>query len=111
VDLGRRRPGLRNDFARNRGYEQWWRHEPGCEYLVANPVEISSLTRMLEPSKDAVLYRIEFGWNNENRKRKPEADEALDPFACLSGGLKAMILACLGSKDIASLRLTSPSFM
>ncbi len=96
---------------RNRGYEQWWRHEPGCEYLVATPVEISGLTRMLEPSKDAVLYRIEFGWNNEYRKRKPEADEALDPFACLSGGLKAMILACLGSKDIASLRLTSPSFM
>ena len=41
------------------GQEQSWLHEPGCEYLVANPVEVPSLPSL--PKSSGYVSRVVFG--------------------------------------------------
>ena len=86
--------------------EQWWEHHPGCEYLVANPIDVPGLQASIKcnlrtyPPQEAW-----FGLEDEERDH-----HSPDGFQKLSVELRGMILNHLGSKDIASLRFVTPAF-
>lgn len=82
--------------------EQWWRHEPGSEYLVANPVNI--------PGLHALLKRVETASASNavwDRVAKKLGNSSADPFTTLSMKIISMVVEYLSSKDIANLRLTT----
>ena len=108
-----------HDYAARSGNEQWWLHEPGCEYLSANPIEVPGLAKLVEPSKWGSAKKTTFGWRYKqtedsylslHRIPPSKADAGPDPFGNLSAEISDMILENLGSKDIASLRLASRMF-
>ena len=98
--------------------DQWWRHQPGCEYLVANPIDVPGLSEMLEPPVYSADKKNTFGWNEgsddsptqDHRTPPSTSRTAQDPFSVLSAEITSMILDRLGSKDIANLRLATPVF-
>lgn len=106
------------DPAVRRGNEQFWKHEPGCEYLVANPIDIPGLPQLLESQVRSAGKKTTFGGTKElgdssrnksgTQASMPNAAE--DPFSQLSAEITSMILDNLGSKDIANLRLATPVF-
>ncbi|KAI9709191.1 MAG: hypothetical protein M1812_007776 [Candelaria pacifica] len=122
------------DFPRHYGIknanEQWWNHEPGNEFLVANPVNIPALDCLLSKishlSPGEVFERrypatgqrspnnnhptLPPPTKNSDEKKKSPEKPFNDPFTNLSAELTSMILEYLGSQDIARLRLASPSF-
>ena len=88
---------------------QWWIHNHGDEFLVANPVHIPALRDIIERAK-----RTDPDFNTKNCAF--EVDAAATPkherdlFGRLPKELRDMILQPLGSKDIANLRQASSSF-
>ena len=88
---------------------QWWIHNHGDEFLVANPVHIPALRDIIERAK-----RTDPDFNTKNCAF--EVDAAATPkherdlFGRLPKELHDMILQPLGSKDIANLRQASSSF-
>ena len=97
---------------------QWWSHEPGCEYLVTNPIDVPGLSQILAPLVDSVGKRITFGDAKKCDDRQTQGHRTSlstsksfqDPFSQLSAEITGMILDHLGSKEIAKLRLASPVF-
>lgn len=91
------------------GCDQWWIHNHGDEFLVANPVHIPALRDIIERAK-----RTGPDFNTKNCAF--EVDAAATPkherdlFGRLPKELRDMILQPLGSKDIANLRQASSSF-
>lgn len=93
------------------GQEQYWLHEPGCEYLAANPIDI--------PGLPGLINSVAGGTFNINASpfpiRGPIAVGAQtnvvkvssDPFLRLPEELKLMVMEYLPSKDLANLRLAS----
>lgn len=87
--------------------EQMFRHVPGTEYLVADPVRVPGLEELLDscileddgPRKDIAFDAL------------TSAPSAADPFAVLPPELKLMLLLRLESTDICNLRLASRSFV
>ena len=110
--------GTFNDPAVLRCQGQWWRHVPGCEYLVANPIEVPGLLQLLEPTVDSIGKKITFGdakgcddRQTQGHRTSPSTSKSIkDPFSQLSAEITSMILDYLGSKDIANLRLATPVF-
>jgi hypothetical protein len=41
------------------GNNQWWQHEPGSEYLVANPIDFPSLQSLFESCRRASSYDVD----------------------------------------------------
>ncbi|MCJ1433844.1 hypothetical protein MMC27_003209 [Xylographa pallens] len=105
-------------------YGPFWQHEPGSEYLVANPIEIPGFSALLKNPTGSVGYRgsNKFVFYRHSQKLKdpkatnhdaplrPKSLHSTDPFMKLSAELSDMVLACLSSKDIANLRLASSVF-
>lgn len=94
--------------AADRGHDQWWRHHRGDEWLVANPLFVPGLDDVL---RSAVHLEYDFDVRSSpfaGKVQSPARDN--DSFAALPEELRAMLLAHLGSKDIANLRLASRSF-
>lgn len=82
--------------------EQRWRHEPGSEYLVANPVNI--------PGLQALLKRLWGGPGPEEvfrREAKNLENPSADPFTTLPTETISMVVEYLSSEDIANLRLAT----
>ena len=102
------------------GYEQFWNHEPGCEYLAANPVEVPGLPQLLTSahSTHSDAPRTVFGWPSQPDQRSAELRRlppstpgaGSDPFTKLPAELTNMTLNYLHSKDIAALRHVSRAF-
>ena len=111
---------FKNEIPRDRavilGRKQWWHHEPGCEYLVANPVNIPGLPALLQTSQSR------FGGSSEvmsgsgvECSRIAEAPngfraDSADPFISVPTEVTSMVLDYLSSKDIANLRLATRAF-
>ena len=97
---------------------EWWIHEPGREYLVANPMDVPGLSQILEPSVDSIGKKFTFGdvkgcddrQTQGHRTSLSTSKSLQDPFSQLSAEITSMILDYLGSKDIAKLRLATPVF-
>ena len=108
---------LSNEFVENGSYI-CWRHEPGCEYLVANPMNIPGLQQLLEPPGSSASRRVVFGSSDgpdnsqveDLRTLSSTPNAAQDVFSVLPGEITINILNCLGPKDIANLRLATPGF-
>ena len=88
--------------------DQWWNFNQGDEWLAANPLEIPALTAILEAAR-----RPHFDARNSPfgaGEATAAYTDSSDSFGKLPSELRDMVLASLGSKDIASLRLASRSF-
>lgn len=91
-----------------RGSEQWWVYRPGDEFLAANPLHVPGLSILLDSARRPQ--------NAFDAKASPfgtgsvASEDFGDLFGRLPEELRDMIVAPLGSKDIASLRLASRSF-
>lgn len=98
--------------------EQFWRHQPGCEYLVANPIDVPGLSQLLKPPTSSADKNVTFDWNKKPHNSPTEcygtspstSNSIKDTFSKLSAEITSMILDHLGSKDIANLRLATPVF-
>ncbi|CAD6571131.1 MAG: hypothetical protein ASARMPREDX12_004138 [Alectoria sarmentosa] len=90
--------------------EQFWRHQPGCEYLAANPIDIPGLSQRLKPPIYDAGKKPTFGGNKEPDSNRTPPFTVQDPFSALSAEITSMVLDHLGSKDIANLRLATPVF-
>lgn len=100
------------DIAAKRGMEQMWRHNPGDEFLAANPCFLPKLGPILESvtaskSVDLDYHRAAFDLQ--------DLDSALrlnpsDSFACLPPELRYQLLSYLSPKDIGNLRHVSRAF-
>lgn len=91
-----------------RGASQWWEYTPGDEFLVSDPLRIPALSSLFEaahrPQQDFDARSSPFGEGDTDSPRTP------DIFGKLPGELHDMVLIQLSSKDIANLRLASPTF-
>ncbi|KAJ4128221.1 hypothetical protein NW768_008509 [Fusarium equiseti] len=88
------------------GGEQWWAHNLGDEYIVANPCFVPGLEPLLQSSEQA---------NGSDNGGSELATMSIstanyDPFAKLPAEIKHAILIELSFKDIASLKLVSRAF-
>ena len=92
-------------FEVKEGNHQWWHHEPGCEFLAANPIDIPGLQAIVRQGSCAYLdVDTHFSPHEIETVARPES------FRKLSFEIKCMILEHLGPKDIANLRLATPAF-
>ncbi|KAF5594366.1 uncharacterized protein FSUBG_9468 [Fusarium subglutinans] len=88
--------------------EQWWSHERGDEFLVANPCFVPGLDDLLQST------RVEHTLGNESSlpgttiSMEPAPS---DPFSKLPSEIIREILIHLSFKDLANLRLTSRVFL
>lgn len=92
------------------GQEQWWEHECGSEFLVANPVHIPALREILEraiQAEDDFVIRDRL---SNLSVTTPEHKGRKDVFATLPQELRDSIANHLSYDDIAALRLASSSF-
>ncbi|KAB8229395.1 uncharacterized protein BDW43DRAFT_303142 [Aspergillus alliaceus] len=97
--------------------EQFWSHNAGCEFLVANPLYIPKLPSILLA---AVKDNNDFSPQNGafDLHQTTERDAMLldlmqcstDPLLALPREIRLMIVKSLGSRDIANLRLASRAF-
>jgi len=90
------------DFPRHNAVKQcayeWWYHEPGYEWLAANPVLVPLLPSLLCSAAHEEHTPLEEAYLSSN-----------DPFKKLPLEMKDAILDLLPPTDIASLRLASCS--
>jgi hypothetical protein len=92
----------------DRGNDQWWSYRSGDEFLAADPLEIPGLFRLLDAAK---REQPDFDARASPFGARPAASAVSgDLFSKLPEELRDMIVAPLGSRDIASLRLASRSF-
>jgi hypothetical protein len=91
-----------------RGTYGAWSHQPGDEFLAAYLLHIPGLSMLLNsarrPRGSFDARASPFGTES------PTLEDSRDLFGRIPEELRAMIVAHLGSKDIASLRLASRSF-
>lgn len=91
-----------------RGDDDSWYHEKGDEFLAANPIFVPRLPAIIEAAR-----RLE---SDFDVKKSPFPEEEVksadgnDCFSKLPEEIRDTILAPLGSKDIANLRLASRTF-
>jgi hypothetical protein len=110
------RPGYRDfrsfprDPAVKRAKQQWWFHEPGSEYLAANPLSIPRLLPLLHSAiqEDTPGFITQQGAfiNPSNSS----SSAATDPFLDLPQKLRLAISDYLDSRAITNLRLASRAF-
>ncbi|KAJ5601075.1 hypothetical protein N7510_010609 [Penicillium lagena] len=107
--------GFPRDAAVIAGQEQFWLHEPGQEYLVANPLYVPNLVPLLLAAiKEDGNFNLSYGAFDIDQEREHHEDRSLehpnDPLFSLSHDLRLLLLEYLGSHDIANLRLASRAF-
>ncbi|KAM0802346.1 hypothetical protein BDR22DRAFT_803521, partial [Usnea florida] len=98
--------------------EVCWRHEPGRESFVADPIKVPGLQKLLEPPESPASKRVSFG--SSDRLDDSQVEDLPTPssirtvtqdiFTVLPAEITTIILDCLGSKDIANLRLATPVY-
>lgn len=99
---------------------QWWRHEVGSEYLVANPIHIPGLSDFIDECRfyaETPPPFVYYGHRTRPREIQvltPEgtspSSPTLDPFLTLPPELNQQILGNCSSRSIANLRLVSRAF-
>ncbi|KAJ5953084.1 Major facilitator superfamily domain general substrate transporter [Penicillium vulpinum] len=97
--------------------EQWWSHEDGTEYLVANPLYVPGLPEIfLTAGKDERLPPP-YASFNEIKSSQPVTNHATQSHNCqadflssLPVEIRLMIIDYLGSIDIARLSIASRAF-
>ncbi|KAK2780641.1 hypothetical protein FQN53_001065 [Emmonsiellopsis sp. PD_33] len=97
-----------NDVLAGRG--QYWEHNPGDEYLVANPIFIPGFRDILE---SAISHDESFNIHNSPFKARPQKtlqSPSRDPFLRLPFEIMMDIAGYLGHADIANARLSSRAF-
>ncbi|EMT72543.1 hypothetical protein NOF04DRAFT_17808 [Fusarium oxysporum II5] len=89
--------------------QQWWGHERGGEFLVANPCFVPGLDDLLQ-STQSVEHTLgnESSLSGTTISTKPAPS---DPFSKLPSEMIHEILIHLSFKDLANLRLTSRIFL
>lgn len=99
------------------GQEQDWHHEPGHEYLAANPVLMPRLKEVLEaaiiPEEAGTVIDMSsspFGDDTRQEQMPDYPPEMDDWFLAFPRELTMIVMDYLCSKDIASLRLASRAF-
>lgn len=92
----------------HRGCEQWWEHVSGDEFLIANPLYVPALPAIIEASRRLQPHFNVKSSPFSDREMRPREEN--DSFGKLPEELRHMVLASLGSKDIANLRLASLTF-
>ncbi|KAH7384778.1 hypothetical protein BKA64DRAFT_681415 [Cadophora sp. MPI-SDFR-AT-0126] len=115
-------------FEVSNGDEQWWYHEPGNEFLAANPVEIPGFSMLLKKSEREFIYEggkklpynasrgvFTFAYKTDRDTFKglhktPPPRNSSDIFSRLPNELRYMVIAQLSAKDIANLRLVTPAY-
>ncbi|KAA8642515.1 hypothetical protein EYZ11_011584 [Aspergillus tanneri] len=108
-------------FPRNRdvleAQQQWWCHNHGHEYLVANPLYVPNLDSLLLATvhEEEDHFSPHIGAFDLSRRVKHTeilTDQArpADFLASLPLELRLYIVGFLGSRDIANLRLASRTF-
>jgi hypothetical protein len=94
--------------------QQWWSHNPGSEYLAANPVFIPSLPPLLRSAihEDSLFSTQSSAFALPELHAGNNATEAMlrDPFLTIPREIRDGIVERLESKDIANLRLASCAF-
>lgn len=90
---------LPRELAVTNGQDGMWHHEPGCEYLAANPVKIPGLPALYKAAKTGSASKSIFPTPEDGKV----SDR--DPFAKLLAEIKLMIIDYMPAKDIANLRL------
>ena len=90
----------------NDNNEQFWRHEPGTEYLAADPLDVPKLARLvddcIESTPDAIDQDV-----FSNSIPLDDLVTQRDPFFLLQAELKVRVLDLLNFADVANLRLAS----
>lgn len=94
------------DHAVMDGGEQWWAHNLGDEYIVANPCFVPGLEPLLQSSEQVK------GSNSGDSELAIMSTSAsnYDVLAKLPAEIKHAVLVELSFKDIANLRLVSRAF-
>jgi hypothetical protein len=97
--------------------EQFWLHEPGKEYLAANPLYVPRLPSLLLTAiKEVKDFGPRIGAFNLSQSvvssitPRKSAHQSADPLLSLPNEIRLMVVECLGSRDIANLRLASRAF-
>lgn len=81
--------------------EQFWKHEPGSEYLVANPLYVPCLPSLLAAAKKNIDKSPEVTKTREQGRANLES---------LPLEIRLLIVGLLDSADITSLRIASTAF-
>ena len=111
---------FKGEIPRTRGVilarQQAWHHEPGFEYLAANPVNLPGLPAMLKSSQSRfggssqMMSGPEVEDSQTDETSKGARTGSADPFRSLPTEITSMVLEYLSSTDIASLRLATRVF-
>ncbi|PLB36536.1 F-box protein [Aspergillus candidus] len=89
--------------------EQFWGHEPGSEFLAANPLHVPYLPRILQAAVEDASFDASAGVFDLSLHMS-HGTSVHDPLATLPFEIQHLILGFLGSRDIANLRLASRAF-
>ncbi|KAK1142973.1 hypothetical protein N8T08_007214 [Aspergillus melleus] len=92
--------------------EQFWLHDPGNEYLAANPLYVPRLLPLLDAAitTEGHYPRPQSGAFDLPCRPSGSRDESADPIAALPMDIRLLILDYLKSRDIANLRLASRGY-
>lgn len=83
--------------------EQFWRHDPGSEYLTANPLYVPCLPSLLAAAGENSIHRsLDVSRTREQGGRANLESLPLD--------IRLLIVGLLDSADITSLRIASTAF-
>ncbi|PVH82594.1 hypothetical protein DL98DRAFT_586197 [Cadophora sp. DSE1049] len=110
------------------GNEQSWHHEPGNEFLAANPVDVPGFSMLLKRSERDFIYHsgkklpydtssgvFTFTYKTgrdtfKGMHKTPPPESSSDIFSRLPNELRYMVTAQLSARDIANPRLVTPAY-
>ncbi|KAJ6057124.1 uncharacterized protein N7446_008023, partial [Penicillium canescens] len=100
-----------------RAQNQFWRHEPGSEYLAASPLYVPGLSELLLSAVNGEIScersgrfkKVALSQSTKARHRSSQHQRA-DIFSSMPVEIRLMIIGFLGSIDISSLRAASRTF-
>ncbi|KAK2810650.1 hypothetical protein FQN50_002690 [Emmonsiellopsis sp. PD_5] len=102
------------------GQDQWWCHDPGKEYLAANPLYIPNLPAILRSaikndednfsSQNSAFSVSQPTTKSKESQGTAESHTRTDPLQSLPQEIRLLIIDQLPSCDIANLRLASRAF-
>ncbi|EKV06411.1 hypothetical protein PDIG_77780 [Penicillium digitatum PHI26] len=97
--------------------EQWWSHQPGTEYLVANPLYIPGLPEiLLKATKKEGKCDLHDSYDEIKSSQSatsrsiPFHNSQVDLFSFLPAEIRLMIIDHLRANDITSLCIASRAF-
>ncbi|KAJ6446439.1 E3 ubiquitin-protein ligase BRE1 [Purpureocillium lavendulum] len=91
--------------------EQVWDHQPGSEYLAANPLFIPGFRAICERAMNqGEAFDVRRSPFEARQRVSGGAANSTDPFLKLPAELVQKIVRCLDSRDIAAMRASSRAF-